>query len=136
MFHTPFQGIIGSSFGTVVHTWGLKIKGPVYVALFRPLSIAIAAIMGVLFLGDTLYLGRYTTIGTEAPTCTLNDFLANLCFVSDLLPVFCSLLCSVIGAVFISLGFYIVLWGKAREETTEDLEAGSIESSETTPLLQ
>lgn len=57
VFH--LKGIVGSSFGTVVHTWGLRVKGPVYVALFRPLSIAIAAIMSVIFLGDTLYLGRY-----------------------------------------------------------------------------
>ncbi|GER29465.1 nodulin MtN21 /EamA-like transporter family protein [Striga asiatica] len=41
----------------MVHTWGLHVKGPVYVALFRPLSIAIAAILGVIFLGDDLYLG-------------------------------------------------------------------------------
>ncbi|KAL2523371.1 WAT1-related protein [Forsythia ovata] len=52
-----YSGIIGSAFGTLVHTWGLHVKGPVYVALFRPLSIAIAAIMGVIFLGDNLYLG-------------------------------------------------------------------------------
>lgn len=52
-----YSGIIGSGFGVIVHTWGLHVKGPVYVALFRPLSIAIAAIMGVIFLGDNLYLG-------------------------------------------------------------------------------
>ena len=51
--------MIGSALGTVTHTWGLKVKGPVYVALFRPLSIAIAALMGVIFLGEALYLGRY-----------------------------------------------------------------------------
>ncbi|KAK3033556.1 hypothetical protein RJ639_032404 [Escallonia herrerae] len=54
-----YSGIVGSSFGITVHTWGLHVKGPVYVAMFRPLSIAIAAIMSVIFLGDTLYLGRY-----------------------------------------------------------------------------
>ncbi|KAM7508133.1 hypothetical protein LguiA_018586 [Lonicera macranthoides] len=52
-----YSGIVGSSFGISVHTWGLHVKGPVYVALFRPLSIAIAAVMGVIFLGDALYLG-------------------------------------------------------------------------------
>ncbi|CAA2982084.1 WAT1-related At5g40240-like [Olea europaea subsp. europaea] len=52
-----YSGIVGSGFGILVHTWGLHVKGPVYVALFRPLSIAIAAIMGVIFLGDNLYLG-------------------------------------------------------------------------------
>lgn len=42
-----------------VHTWVLRIKGPVYVAMFKPLSIVIAVALGVIFLGDTLYLGRY-----------------------------------------------------------------------------
>ncbi|KAL2523370.1 WAT1-related protein [Forsythia ovata] len=52
-----YAGIMGSGFGILVHTWGLHVKGPVYVALFKPLSIAIAAFMGVIFLGDNLYLG-------------------------------------------------------------------------------
>ncbi|XP_027176466.1 WAT1-related protein At5g40230-like [Coffea eugenioides] len=96
-----YAAIIGTGFGTVVHTWGLKVKGPVYVALFRPLSIAIAAFMGVVFLGDTLYLG------------------------------------SVIGAILISIGFYVVSWGKAQEEMSEDGGVLRIESaaSENVPLL-
>ena len=53
------QGFFGSSFSSVVHTWGLHLKGPVYVSIFKPLSIVIAAAMGVLFLGEALYLGRY-----------------------------------------------------------------------------
>ena len=44
------------SFG--VQTWCIKRKGPVFVAIFKPLGIGIAAIMGVIFLGDTLYIGR------------------------------------------------------------------------------
>ncbi|KAL8162160.1 hypothetical protein V2J09_013649 [Rumex salicifolius] len=43
-----------------VVTWCLRIKGPVYVAMFKPLSIAIAAVMEFLFLGETLYLGSVT----------------------------------------------------------------------------
>lgn len=42
-----------------VHTYVLRIRGAVYVAMFKPLSIVIAVAMGVVFLGDTLYLGRY-----------------------------------------------------------------------------
>ncbi|PKI34346.1 hypothetical protein CRG98_045262 [Punica granatum] len=41
-----------------IHTWALRLKGPFYVAMFKPLSIAIAVAMGVVFLGDTLHLGR------------------------------------------------------------------------------
>ncbi|XP_051121008.1 WAT1-related protein At5g40240-like isoform X4 [Andrographis paniculata] len=52
-----YAGIMGTGFGTLLHAWGLRVKGPVYVAMFKPLSIAIAAILGVIFLGDNLYLG-------------------------------------------------------------------------------
>jgi drug/metabolite transporter (DMT)-like permease len=84
LYSCLYSGIIGSGLGTTIHTWGLHVKGPVYVALFRPLSIAIAVILGVLFLGDNLYLG------------------------------------SIIGALIISMGFYIVTWGKSQEEVVDD----------------
>lgn len=48
-----------SVFRIGVHVWCLHKKGPVYVAMFKPLGIAIAVAMVVIFLGDTLYLGRY-----------------------------------------------------------------------------
>ncbi|KAK7339422.1 hypothetical protein VNO77_20087 [Canavalia gladiata] len=51
------SGIFGSFVNNAVHTWVLRIKGPVYVAMFKPLSIAIAVALGVIFLGDTLHLG-------------------------------------------------------------------------------
>ncbi|KAG2325227.1 hypothetical protein Bca52824_007955 [Brassica carinata] len=52
-----FSGGLVSSFGSVIHTWGLHLKGPVYISLFKPLSIVIAVAMGAIFLGDALYLG-------------------------------------------------------------------------------
>ncbi|KAL6960639.1 hypothetical protein U1Q18_038403 [Sarracenia purpurea var. burkii] len=51
------SGIFGSFLNNVVHTWVVRLRGPVYVAMFKPLSIAIAVAMGVMFLDDTLYLG-------------------------------------------------------------------------------
>ncbi|KAJ7970882.1 WAT1-related protein [Quillaja saponaria] len=51
------SGIFGSFVNNTIHTWALRIKGPLYVAMFKPLSIAIAVAMGVMFLGDTLHLG-------------------------------------------------------------------------------
>ncbi|XP_076883361.1 WAT1-related protein At3g28050-like [Bidens hawaiensis] len=38
-------------------TWCLEKKGPVFVAMFMPLSIVIGVILGVTFLGDSLHLG-------------------------------------------------------------------------------
>ncbi|CAH2080011.1 unnamed protein product [Thlaspi arvense] len=89
-----YTGGLVSSFGSVIHTWGLHLKGPVYISLFKPLSIVIAVAMGAIFLGDALHIG------------------------------------SVIGSVILSLGFYTVIWGKAREDATKTLA-----SSEQSPLL-
>ncbi|KAK4846220.1 hypothetical protein QYF36_014471 [Acer negundo] len=94
------SGLFGSCLNNVVHAWALHKKGPVYVAMFKPLSIAIAVAMGVMFLGDTLYLG------------------------------------SVIGAIIISLGFYTVMWGKAKEEIAEDNEVGSAQTPATICVTQ
>ncbi|PON52044.1 Plant-drug/metabolite exporter [Trema orientale] len=51
------SGFFGQPFSTLVHTWGLHLKGPLYISIFRPLSIAMAAAIGVIFLGDALCLG-------------------------------------------------------------------------------
>ncbi|XP_024031405.1 WAT1-related protein At5g40230 [Morus notabilis] len=51
------SGFFGSSFSTLLHTWGLHLKGPLYISIFKPFSVAIAAFVGVIFLGDDLFLG-------------------------------------------------------------------------------
>ncbi|XP_022740896.1 WAT1-related protein At5g40230-like isoform X1 [Durio zibethinus] len=51
------QGIFALSFSSAVHSWGVRLKGAVYVTIFRPLSIVIAAVMSAMFLGDALFLG-------------------------------------------------------------------------------
>ncbi|XWS30335.1 hypothetical protein CRYUN_Cryun24cG0108500 [Craigia yunnanensis] len=97
-----YSGVF-SSFSSVVIVWGLHLKGPVYIAIFNPLSIAIAAFMSAIFLGDSLHIG------------------------------------SIIGAVIISMGFYAVIWGQAKEERTEDdsgLSSLGTSSSDKVPLLQ
>lgn len=78
-----YSGVIGTLM-MLAQAWGLRVKGPVYVAIFKPFSIAIAAAMSTLFLGEALYLG------------------------------------SVVGSIIISVGFYAVIWGKAREEAIVD----------------
>ncbi|KAJ4901765.1 WAT1-related protein [Raphanus sativus] len=90
-----YTGALVSSLGTVIHTWGLHLKGPVYISLFKPLSIVIAVGMSAIFLGDSLHLG------------------------------------SVIGSVVLSLGFYTVVWGKAREDASKPVTGSEINS----PLL-
>ncbi|XP_054804443.1 WAT1-related protein At4g15540-like [Prosopis cineraria] len=91
-----YSGLFVTFLSCLIHMWGLHLKGPVYVSIFKPLSIAIAAAMSVIFLGDALHLG------------------------------------SVIGAVILSVGFYAVIWGKAKEE--EELKENyGLSSSEVQP---
>ncbi|GAB2276560.1 hypothetical protein Dimus_011280 [Dionaea muscipula] len=44
-------------------TWCLRERGPVFVAMYKPLGIVIAVAMGFVFLGDTLYLGSVIGAG-------------------------------------------------------------------------
>lgn len=98
-----FSGFFGSAFISTVHTLCSFLKGPLYIAIFAPVSIVVAAAASVIFLGDALYLG------------------------------------SVIGAVILLLGFYAVLWGKAKEEKSMDCTGSDISgeaSDGKTPLLR
>ncbi|XP_054801511.1 WAT1-related protein At4g15540-like [Prosopis cineraria] len=99
-----YSGFLCTCLSRLIETWGLHLKGPVYVSTFKPLSIAMAAAMSVIFLGDVLHLG------------------------------------SAIGAAILSVGFYGVIWGKAKgeEELKEQCESGSSQSQPNckTPLLQ
>ncbi|XP_021741983.1 WAT1-related protein At3g28050-like [Chenopodium quinoa] len=52
-----YSAIFGSALQVGLCSWCLRRKGPVFVCMFKPLGIAIAAIAGVVFFGDTLYLG-------------------------------------------------------------------------------
>ncbi|GFZ17488.1 nodulin MtN21 /EamA-like transporter family protein [Actinidia rufa] len=52
-----YSAVFGSAVTFSVQIWCIHEKGPVFVAMFKPLSIAIAALLGVIFLGDTLYVG-------------------------------------------------------------------------------
>ncbi|KAL7609215.1 hypothetical protein Lser_V15G13158 [Lactuca serriola] len=57
IFAVVFGGVFSTAFRSSAVIWCLKKKGPVFVAMFNPLSIVIASTMGVIFLGDSLHLG-------------------------------------------------------------------------------
>ncbi|XP_065860985.1 WAT1-related protein At3g28050-like [Euphorbia lathyris] len=54
-----YSGVFGSAFQVGITSWCLRQTGPVFVSMFKPLGIVIAAAVGVIFLGDTLYLGSF-----------------------------------------------------------------------------
>lgn len=101
MIAIVFAAVFGSVFRTTVFTWCLRMKGPVYVSMFKPLGMVIAVILGSIFLGDALYLG------------------------------------SIIGGSTIAVGFYMVMWGQAKEEYMAVDDFCVLESSTAgNPLLQ
>ncbi|KAG4378737.1 hypothetical protein GLYMA_17G091900v4 [Glycine max] len=52
-----YSAIAGSVVTFSVTAWCIKRKGPVFVSMFKPAGIAIAAFSSVAFLGETLHVG-------------------------------------------------------------------------------
>ncbi|GAV92564.1 EamA domain-containing protein [Cephalotus follicularis] len=96
-----YSAVFGSAVQVGISTWCLQRTGPVFVAMFKPLGIVIAVAVGVIFFGDTFYLGN------------------------------------LVGAVVIVIGFYLVMWGKAKENMGIDVRLeNSDSSSQNVSLLQ
>lgn len=57
LFSVVYSAVFGGVVTFSAQTWCIHKKGPVFVAMFKPVGIAIAALLGVIFLGDTLYVG-------------------------------------------------------------------------------
>jgi len=108
----------------VIHSWTVRHKGPLYLAIFKPLSILIAVVMSAVFLNDSLYLGWYVI------THQLSSLIIHI-YKQKHFQAFASF-CSLIGGLLITLGFYAVMWGKANEEKDQLL---LVSGKERTPLL-
>ncbi|XP_075644453.1 WAT1-related protein At5g07050-like [Castanea sativa] len=53
-----YSGVVIFGITVYVQTLAIRLKGPVFMTAFKPLSTLIVAIMGLLNLGDALYIGR------------------------------------------------------------------------------
>ncbi|PON34813.1 WAT1-related protein [Parasponia andersonii] len=58
----PISSVLSLVHSSVHVRGGLHLKCPLYISIIRPLSIAIAAAVGVIFPGDALHLGRYVIV--------------------------------------------------------------------------
>ena len=126
------------------------MKGPLYISIFKPFSMSVAAVFGVIFLGDALCLGRYVTchsILQDHPKKKKKKkythygqlpFLPYLFFFGYNSVALFLFFPSVLGATILLLGFYAVIWGKAQVEDTRDLGPDNLGASpdRKTPLLQ
>ncbi|PKI49947.1 hypothetical protein CRG98_029655 [Punica granatum] len=52
-----YSTLAGTLFRVTVIMWCLKRRGPVYVAMFQPLGIIFAVVLGVIVLGDSICCG-------------------------------------------------------------------------------
>ncbi|KAK6928305.1 EamA domain, partial [Dillenia turbinata] len=50
-----YTGTVGKVLSSAGYAWVIHLKGPLYVAMFTPMNIAIAVAMGFVFLGETLH---------------------------------------------------------------------------------
>ncbi|KAL6846538.1 hypothetical protein ACP4OV_023986 [Aristida adscensionis] len=74
-----FAGAVGSSVNFCLQTWCISVRGPLYTAMFMPLSTVMTTVLAAIFLHEELHMG------------------------------------SLLGAVGIVFGLYVVLWGKAED---------------------
>uniref|UniRef100_A0A6M2ECA7 WAT1-related protein n=1 Tax=Populus davidiana TaxID=266767 RepID=A0A6M2ECA7_9ROSI len=143
-----YSGVFGSAFQVGISTWCLHKTGPVFVAMFKPLGIVIAAAVSIICLRDTLYLGRYIFFFLFLFEGGNRFDILSCCQVSSipiikrrhkdtsftiLVEIF-----SLVGATVIVIGFYSVMWGKAKEEKVgvDDGVRSFESSSQKVPLLQ
>ncbi|GAV81153.1 EamA domain-containing protein [Cephalotus follicularis] len=70
---------IASCLMTIMISWCVRVRGPVFVSLFNPIAVVLVAIVGSLVLSEKLHLG------------------------------------SILGAVLIIFGVYLVLWGNSKD---------------------
>ncbi|KVI01810.1 Drug/metabolite transporter [Cynara cardunculus var. scolymus] len=113
-----YSGMLASGLIYMFITLCVQMRGPLFVSAFNPLMLILVAIAGSLVLNERLHLG----------SGQWNLKISNLNI---------SYFCSVLGAILIVLGLYIVLWGKNKEvkkvaqlcpvrETIKELDNGAI----------
>ncbi|PWA89770.1 eamA domain, WAT1-related protein [Artemisia annua] len=121
-------GAVYSAIRNTALTWCLEKKGPVFVAMFAPVQIVFAVILGVTFLGDSLHLG--SAIGATIVAAGFYTVMWGQVIEKNKLPVDLvaseengssnpntPLLSSLnesnaIGATIVAAGFYTVMWGQ------------------------
>lgn len=88
-----YSGVFCSAFAFFVQTYCIRVKGPVFAAVFNPTSTILVAILELLILHVKLHLG------------------------------------SLLGAIMIIVGLYVVLWGKAKDHTSTEKNGPENESN-------
>ncbi|MBA0635484.1 hypothetical protein Godav_029623, partial [Gossypium davidsonii] len=55
--HVACTGIMESALFVFLVSWAIRLKGPLYAAIFNPLGLVLVAVVGSLLLDEKLHLG-------------------------------------------------------------------------------
>ncbi|XP_050231181.1 WAT1-related protein At3g28050-like [Mercurialis annua] len=91
------SAILGVTIRSVIYAWACRKEGPLFTAMFKPLGMIIAIILGVSFLGDSLYFGSviggiiisigfYTVIWGKAQEDKMSEDETNVNYDSSFSP--------------------------------------------------
>ncbi len=107
------QGVFGSGVTFYLQSWCISVRGPLYSAMFNPLCTVITTVFAAVVLREELHVGRSLSLACIAWTPV--HFSAHFCrgWSSDDTSFFCSFILSLLGAIAVIAGLYVVLWGKA-----------------------
>uniref|UniRef100_A0ACD5Y1W6 Uncharacterized protein n=1 Tax=Avena sativa TaxID=4498 RepID=A0ACD5Y1W6_AVESA len=90
-----FAGAFGLGVTFYLQSWSITVRGPLYSALFNPLSAVITTVLATVILHEQPHLG------------------------------------SLLGAIAVVAGLYIVLWGKAGDSKSQRVPAVTVDLEKT-----
>jgi hypothetical protein len=124
------QGIVGTGACYYLQTWCVGMEGPVFLAMWNPLSLLLTVLCSSL-LGETVHLGRQGR--PHSFICFLFEmgiFFINFKIVTSACTNYLFFfLSSILGGILLVGGLYCVLWGKNKEETLAAMASGHLEQS-------
>lgn len=58
LYGSAWQGLVVTGVAFYLQTWCLEKKGPVFLAIFTPLSLVFTLILSIVLAGEMVHLGR------------------------------------------------------------------------------
>lgn len=66
IFFMSRKALFGNVFQVSIIMWCVRKRGPLFASVFHPLGVIFATAMGVIILGEALYLGRYISYSNKS----------------------------------------------------------------------
>jgi hypothetical protein len=75
------QEIVPSGLVIIVIAWCIRMRGPLFAAVFNPLQLLLVAIFAYLLVDEKLYLGRYVINLTYPKTYIIHMYILFICII-------------------------------------------------------